>query len=52
MTLTKPQIHGLCERKITVAWNLAGGYQKPFAKVIAIHENTIGACIAAWDVDG
>ena len=30
----KPQIHGLRERKIPVAWNLAGGYQKPISKVM------------------
>ena len=41
--------HDLRERKIPVAWDLAGGYPKPIAKVIAIHENTIGACIAAWE---
>ncbi len=48
----KPQIHGLRERKIPVAWNLAGGYQIPISKVITIYENTLRACIAAWDVDG
>ena len=44
--------HGLRERKIPVAWNLAGGYQKPISKVIAIHENTMRACIAALHGDG
>ena len=44
--------HGLRERKIPVAWNLAGGYQKPISKVIAIHENTMRACIASLEGDG
>lgn len=39
--------NGLLKRKIPVAWNLAGGYQKPISKVIAIHENTMKACIDA-----
>lgn len=38
---------GLKERGIPVAWNLAGGYQKPLAKVVAIHENTLRASIVA-----
>ncbi len=37
--------HGLRERGIPVAWNLAGGYQTPLSKVIAIHENTMRAAI-------
>ena len=40
---------GLKERGIPVAWNLAGGYQNPLSKVIAIHENTMRACAAAFD---
>jgi acetoin utilization deacetylase AcuC-like enzyme len=40
---------GLRESGIPVAWNLAGGYQKPLAKVVALHENTMRACIAAWE---
>lgn len=35
-------------RKIPVAWNLAGGYQQPLAKVIEIHENTYRMCQAAF----
>lgn len=38
---------GLRERRIPVAWDLAGGYQKPLSKVVAIHENTFRACVAA-----
>ena len=38
--------YGLRKRNISVAWNLAGGYQKPISKVIGIHENTMRACIA------
>ena len=45
----RPILHGLRERKIPVAWNLAGGYPKPFAKVIAIHDNTMRACIGALE---
>ena len=29
---------------LPVAWNLAGGYQQPLTKVIAIHKNTYRAC--------
>lgn len=39
--------HGLHQRGIPVAWDLAGGYQTPLSKVITIHENTMRACIAA-----
>ena len=38
---------GLLKRGIPVAWNLAGGYQKPVSKVIGIHENTMRAAIEA-----
>jgi acetoin utilization deacetylase AcuC-like enzyme len=37
--------HGLRQRGIPIAWNLAGGYQKPISKVVGIHENTMRACI-------
>lgn len=30
---------------LPIAWNLAGGYQKPLAKVLDIHTNTLKACI-------
>jgi len=36
---------GLAARGIPVAWNLAGGYQRPLEKVVALHVNTMGACI-------
>lgn len=29
---------------LPVAWNLAGGYQKPLEKVLAIHRNTLQSC--------
>jgi len=32
--------HGLKQRNIPVAWDLAGGYQTPLSRVIAIHENS------------
>jgi acetoin utilization deacetylase AcuC-like enzyme len=41
---------GLLKRKIPVAWNLAGGYQKPLSKVIGIHENTMRVCIEAMRI--
>ena len=31
---------------LPVAWNLAGGYQRPIEKVLEIHDNTLRACIA------
>ena len=31
---------------IPIAWNLAGGYQKPLRKVLMIHDNTMKACAA------
>lgn len=34
---------------VPVAWNLAGGYQKPLRKVLDIHDNTMLAC---WKVYG
>lgn len=30
---------------LPVAWNLAGGYQKPISKVLDIHTNTLGVCL-------
>lgn len=38
---------GLVRRGIPCAWNLAGGYQQPLSKVVAIHENTFRAARAA-----
>jgi len=35
--------------KLPVAWNLAGGYQKPIEKVIEIHANTLSVCIKAFE---
>jgi len=28
-------------QRIPMAWNLAGGYQKPIEKVLVLHENTV-----------
>jgi|SRR5271165_5623895 len=36
------------EMQIPVAWNLAGGYQKPLRKVLDIHDNTLRACAVAY----
>jgi len=33
---------------IPMAWNLAGGYQKPLRKVLDIHDNTMRACAAVY----
>jgi acetoin utilization deacetylase AcuC-like enzyme len=38
----------LHDRGIPVAWNLAGGYQQPLSKVVAIHKNTYRACKAIY----
>lgn len=38
---------GLKERGISVAWDLAGGYQNPLSKVVAVHVNTMRAAIEA-----
>lgn len=51
--LTTPQLalrdwrvfSGLRRMKIPVAWNLAGGYQQPLSKVVAVHVNTMRAAI-------
>ena len=37
--------NGLRERGIPVAWDLAGGYQNPLSKVVAVHVNTMRAVI-------
>lgn len=37
---------GLHRRNIPVAWNLAGGYQTPLSRVIALHVNTFRAAQA------
>lgn len=34
---------GLAERNIPVAWNLAGGYQRPVQKVVDLHVNSMRA---------
>ena len=31
-----------------VVWNLAGGYQKPVARVLKIHRNTMAACVGIY----
>ena len=40
---------GLRARCIPVAWDLAGGYQKPLSKVVQVHENTMRACIVVHE---
>ena len=30
-----------------IAWNLAGGYQEPLAKVVGLHVNTLRECVKA-----
>ena len=54
--LTTKQLHRrdlavfrvLKEMGIPVAWNLAGGYQRPLRKVLEIHDNTMRACHAVY----
>ena len=31
-----------------IAWNLAGGYQEPLGKVVALHVNTLRECVRAF----
>ncbi len=33
---------------LPIAWNLAGGYQEPLARVLDIHDRTMVACAGAW----
>jgi acetoin utilization deacetylase AcuC-like enzyme len=33
---------------VPIAWNLAGGYQDPTSRVIALHVNTMRCCAAAY----
>jgi acetoin utilization deacetylase AcuC-like enzyme len=35
--------------QVPIAWNLAGGYQRPLRNVLDIHDNTLRAC---WQVYG
>jgi acetoin utilization deacetylase AcuC-like enzyme len=37
-------------KNIPLAWNLAGGYQTPVSKVVALHEQTMDACLALYQV--
>ena len=42
-------VFSTCEGlRIPVAWNLAGGYQKPIEKVIELHVNTMKECLRAF----
>ena len=36
---------------VPVAWNLAGGYQTPVEKVIALHTQTLQECAAAYEAE-
>jgi hypothetical protein len=36
---------------VPLAWNLAGGYQKPLAKVVELHVQTMRECAGAY-LDG
>jgi acetoin utilization deacetylase AcuC-like enzyme len=36
---------------IPIAWNLAGGYQRPLARVIELHVNTMQACVQVYCAD-
>ena len=31
-----------------IAWNLAGGYQEPLAKIVALHVNTMRECVRVF----
>ena len=34
-----------------IAWNLAGGYQEPLSKVVALHVNTMQECVDVYGTD-
>jgi acetoin utilization deacetylase AcuC-like enzyme len=36
------------DRSVPIVWNLAGGYQEPLAKVVALHVNTMRECARAY----
>ena len=36
------------EHGVPLAWNLAGGYQDPIARVVALHVNTMRECVRAY----
>lgn len=42
---------GLSARGIPVAWNLAGGYQRPLSRVIKLHVNSMRRCIESLGTD-
>ena len=35
-----------------IAWDLAGGYQEPLAKVVGLHVNTLRECVKAFGTRG
>ncbi|MCB5261732.1 MAG: histone deacetylase [Candidatus Cloacimonetes bacterium] len=39
------------DNKIPIAWNLAGGYQKPIEKVLELHFNTVEECLGAFLIE-
>ena len=39
---------GVYEAGIPLVWNLAGGYLSPISKVVALHTNTMQACIRVF----
>lgn len=41
---------GLARRGVPVAWNLAGGYQRPIDKVVKLHVNTMRLCIESLSI--
>jgi acetoin utilization deacetylase AcuC-like enzyme len=36
------------DRSIPLVWNLAGGYQEPFRRVLEIHDNTARECVSVY----
>ncbi len=41
-------VHGARLAECPVAWNLAGGYQPPVSKVLALHTQTMVECVRVW----
>jgi acetoin utilization deacetylase AcuC-like enzyme len=42
---------GAREAAVPIAWNLAGGYQEPLSRVIALHVNTMRECVRSYCVE-
>jgi acetoin utilization deacetylase AcuC-like enzyme len=39
-------------KQIPLVWNLAGGYQNPYSKVIELHLSTLATCLEVYGLEG